>query len=330
MKRLLRRQARAPAARPATTSTPTSPRATTRGTSASASSPTATCSRPSGRARPRWSPTTSTPSPRRASGSGRAPSSTPTSSSPPPAWSCSSSAASSCRSTARPVDVANRLAYKGMMLEGVPNLAIAVGYTNASWTLKCDLTCDYVCRLLNHMRARPACASARPSTATPRSPREPLLGLNSGYVQRSAHRFPEAGLEVPVAGAPELPARLPGPEDEQDRGPRHGVLQPRPRGRAGELGRRLRSRPVVKTFDGRVAAITGAGSGIGRALAIGTGRPGRPPGPVPTSTTPAWPRPSSLCEGPGSRSPRSGSTSPTARPCTTGPTRSWRTTAGST
>ena len=39
------------------------------------------------------------------------------------------------------------------MIEGVPNLAIAIGYTNASWTLKCDLTCDYVCRLLNHLRA---------------------------------------------------------------------------------------------------------------------------------------------------------------------------------
>ena len=42
------------------------------------------------------------------------------------------------------------------MLEGVPNLALAIGYTNASWTLKCDLTCDYVCRLLNHMRAHRA------------------------------------------------------------------------------------------------------------------------------------------------------------------------------
>ncbi len=51
------------------------------------------------------------------------------------------------------VDLPTRLIYKGMMIEGVPNFAIAVGYTNASWTLKCDLTCDYVCRLLNHMRA---------------------------------------------------------------------------------------------------------------------------------------------------------------------------------
>ena len=52
------------------------------------------------------------------------------------------------------VDPATRLTYKGMMLEGVPNLAVAIGYTNASWTLKCDLTCDYVCRLLNHMHER--------------------------------------------------------------------------------------------------------------------------------------------------------------------------------
>jgi cation diffusion facilitator CzcD-associated flavoprotein CzcO len=51
------------------------------------------------------------------------------------------------------VDVADKLTYKGMMLEDVPNLAIAVGYTNASWTLKCDLTCEYVSRLLNHMHA---------------------------------------------------------------------------------------------------------------------------------------------------------------------------------
>ncbi len=53
-----------------------------------------------------------------------------------------------------PVNPADRLTYKGMMLEGVPNLAIAIGYINASWTLKCDLTCDYVCRLLNHMHER--------------------------------------------------------------------------------------------------------------------------------------------------------------------------------
>ncbi|MDO9244911.1 MAG: NAD(P)/FAD-dependent oxidoreductase, partial [Phenylobacterium sp.] len=52
----------------------------------------------------------------------------------------------------RPIDPGKTLSYKGMMYSDVPNLASAFGYTNASWTLKCDLTCEYVCRLLNHMK----------------------------------------------------------------------------------------------------------------------------------------------------------------------------------
>ena len=63
------------------------------------------------------------------------------------------SAASSSRSTARAVELAEAVAYKGMMLSDVPNLAFTLGYTNASWTLKADLTAEYVCRLLNHMDA---------------------------------------------------------------------------------------------------------------------------------------------------------------------------------
>src|SRR5690606_17702291 len=51
------------------------------------------------------------------------------------------------------VDPARTLVYKGMMVSDVPNLAFALGYTNASWTLKCDLTSRYVCRLLNYMDA---------------------------------------------------------------------------------------------------------------------------------------------------------------------------------
>jgi cation diffusion facilitator CzcD-associated flavoprotein CzcO len=51
----------------------------------------------------------------------------------------------------RDVDFAGTLNYKGMMYSDVPNLASAFGYTNASWTLKCDLTCEYVCRLINYM-----------------------------------------------------------------------------------------------------------------------------------------------------------------------------------
>jgi cation diffusion facilitator CzcD-associated flavoprotein CzcO len=94
------------------------------------------------------------------------------------------------------IDLPSKLTYKGMMLEGVPNLALAVGYTNASWTLKCDLTCDYVCRLLNHMRATGQLqCTPRNNDATVTA--KPLLGLSSGYIQRSADRFPKQGSRFP-------------------------------------------------------------------------------------------------------------------------------------
>src|SRR5690606_3235854 len=86
----------------------------------------------------------------------------------------------------QPVDVSERLTYKGMMLEGVPNLALAVGYTNASWTLKCELTCDYVCRLLNHMRDT-GLRQCMPRNDNPEVTPTPLLGLSSGYILRAAH-----------------------------------------------------------------------------------------------------------------------------------------------
>ena len=94
------------------------------------------------------------------------------------------------------VDPATRLTYKGMMLEGVPNLAVAIGYTNASWTLKCDLTCDYVCRLLNHMHEHDLTECvARDRDAAVAS--GPMLGLTSGYIQRSAHLLPKQGAAYP-------------------------------------------------------------------------------------------------------------------------------------
>jgi len=94
------------------------------------------------------------------------------------------------------VNVGERLVYKGMMLEGVPNLAIAVGYTNASWTLKADLTCDYVTRLLNHLR-RTGLRQATPVNGDTTVAPAPLLGLMSGYIQRSADRFPKQGSRFP-------------------------------------------------------------------------------------------------------------------------------------
>ena len=94
------------------------------------------------------------------------------------------------------VDPATRLTYKGMMLEGVPNLAIAIGYINASWTLKCDLTCDYVCRLLNHMHGRGLTKCVPAEQGCDRG-LGPILGLTSGYIQRSAHLLPKQGSTDP-------------------------------------------------------------------------------------------------------------------------------------
>jgi cation diffusion facilitator CzcD-associated flavoprotein CzcO len=94
------------------------------------------------------------------------------------------------------VDISQRLTYKGMMLEGVPNFALAVGYTNASWTLKADLTADTVCRILNHMRA----VGLRQATAVNTDTElveMPLLSLQSGYIQRAAHLSPKQGTKFP-------------------------------------------------------------------------------------------------------------------------------------
>ena len=95
-----------------------------------------------------------------------------------------------------PVALPERMGYKGMMLSGVPNLAISLGYTNASWTLKCDLTCEYVCRLLNHMD-RNGYAYCTPQDRDPSVTREPFIDFSSGYVQRSIERFPKQGSKHP-------------------------------------------------------------------------------------------------------------------------------------
>jgi monooxygenase len=95
-----------------------------------------------------------------------------------------------------PIDLPTKLTYKGMMLEGVPNLALAIGYTNASWTLKCDLTCGYVSRLLNHLHTT-GMRECMPVNRDPSVTAAPLLGLTSGYVTRSAHKFPKQGSKFP-------------------------------------------------------------------------------------------------------------------------------------
>ncbi|HEY0647038.1 NAD(P)/FAD-dependent oxidoreductase [Phenylobacterium sp.] len=94
------------------------------------------------------------------------------------------------------VDASRTLSYKGMMYEGVPNMASAFGYTNASWTLKCDLTCEYVCRVLNHLKATRQ-RQATPVNTDPSVTFEPWLDFSSGYVQRAMAKFPKQGNKVP-------------------------------------------------------------------------------------------------------------------------------------
>jgi cation diffusion facilitator CzcD-associated flavoprotein CzcO len=96
----------------------------------------------------------------------------------------------------RDIVLPETLGYKGMMLAGVPNLAISIGYTNASWTLKCDLTCEYVCRLLNHMDEH-GYRQCTPRNRDPELPTQPFIDLTAGYVQRSIDQFPKQGLKAP-------------------------------------------------------------------------------------------------------------------------------------
>ncbi len=95
-----------------------------------------------------------------------------------------------------PVELSDTLTYRGLMLSGVPNFAYCIGYTNASWTLRADLSSRYVCRLLAYMD-RHGYASAAPDHAVAGEGRRPLLDLTSSYVQRSAARFPQQGDKDP-------------------------------------------------------------------------------------------------------------------------------------
>jgi monooxygenase len=94
------------------------------------------------------------------------------------------------------VDVPRTMTYKGMMLSGVPNFAFTVGYTNASWTLKADLTSEYVCRLLAHMDEHGYSKSV-PEITDPTVTEAPLLDFTSGYVLRSIDQFPKQGSKEP-------------------------------------------------------------------------------------------------------------------------------------
>ncbi len=94
------------------------------------------------------------------------------------------------------IDLSKTVGYKGMMFSGVPNLALAIGYTNASWTLKADLVAEYVCRLINYMDAR-GYQECRPRAPDASVQVEPFLDLKSGYVLRAVDALPKQGTHKP-------------------------------------------------------------------------------------------------------------------------------------
>ena len=152
------------------------------------------------------------------------------------------------------VDLPERLMYRGMMVERVPNFASTFGYTNASWTLKSDLTANYVCRLLNDMRTT-GMRQATPLNRDAAVDTKPMLGLTSGYVMRAVDRFPKSGSKFPWQVHQNYVRDY---QAMKLRSVHDDVMHfSNPGPDAGRLDR----------FAGRVAAITGAGSGIGRALA---------------------------------------------------------------
>ncbi|MEO7109236.1 MAG: NAD(P)/FAD-dependent oxidoreductase [Polyangiaceae bacterium] len=94
-----------------------------------------------------------------------------------------------------PVDISKSYTYKGVMLSNVPNFAFCVGYTNASWTLRADLSSDFVCRVLKYMDSRGFSAFVPKLDGSMDA--VPILDLKSGYVERAAHRFPKQGTRAP-------------------------------------------------------------------------------------------------------------------------------------
>ncbi|MEY1660814.1 flavin-containing monooxygenase [Isoalcanivorax beigongshangi] len=95
----------------------------------------------------------------------------------------------------KPYDLLNAVAYKGLMFSDLPNAAMVFGYTNSSWTLKADISAEYVCRLLNYME------EIDKKVATPRTPAglntRPFIDMDSGYVQRARALMPKQGDRAP-------------------------------------------------------------------------------------------------------------------------------------
>ena len=112
-----------------------------------------------------------------------------------------------------PVDLTEHMAYKGMMLTGLPNMAFTIGYTNASWTLKADLVSEFVCRVLNYMDANGF------DTVVPQHPgtsveERPIMDFTPGYMLAGPPHPAQGGFACAVAAHAELPDR---PSSDQAR-----------------------------------------------------------------------------------------------------------------
>lgn len=94
------------------------------------------------------------------------------------------------------VELGDTLSYKGIMYSDIPNLASSFGYTNASWTLKAELICEYVCRLLNYM-ARRGYVQCRPRLSVDQAETAPFIDFSSGYVRRALAELPKQGTRRP-------------------------------------------------------------------------------------------------------------------------------------
>ena len=94
------------------------------------------------------------------------------------------------------IDLSKTMTYKGMMYSDIPNAASALGYTNASWTLKCDLTAQYVCRMLNYMDEN-GYVICTPRLNDPTVEKIPVVDFNSGYIQRAIQTLPSQGSKHP-------------------------------------------------------------------------------------------------------------------------------------
>ncbi len=97
----------------------------------------------------------------------------------------------------QPVESAEHLLYQGLMLSDVPNLAMIIGYINASWTLKVDIAADYLCRLFNHMDQHGYTEVVAQAADAEKLEESVMGGLAAGYIQRAAHLMPKQGKHAP-------------------------------------------------------------------------------------------------------------------------------------